>query len=464
MLTIRTINHTRKVSPAICSTQKRHISANALVAGYCIAGSIATTILICSSMYKVADANQYIVRTGLGIKDIAIDKKCVVWPFQKYKFINMHPENYEFELSALSIEKIPFRLPGFFTIGPKDDKESLIMYVRLLSDQDIHKMILGVLEGETRILSSKMTLEEIFNNREVFKKTIIKGVQEELDQFGLIIYNANIKEMKDSEESKYFHNMMQKKESETENMAKVDVAEANKRGTIGEKEREAGTRQQIAIYEAETIRKENNNQQEIINSNAELAITEAKANQLATIAQVESKANSSIREYELEQDVQNKKANAEYAGCKARVFIPKMVEADVVKLMADANLYAREKEAAGMRALYNAQSDGLNKLSLSLGGNHTALMQFLMLDKNQYELLAKANAEAFQGLNPKITMFNTGPSNSDSNPIADIFKMLPMGLMYLNDQLGLKNGESKDQTPEAMKNKALMIIPNKSNE
>ena len=468
---INTVSTIRCAPIGISNLQKREAitSSIAMGAGVTVMG----VITICASRYKVADANQYVVRTGLGIQDISIDKKCILWPFQQCKFINMHPENYEFELSALSVEKIPFRLPGFFTIGPKDDKESLVKYVRLLSDRDIHTMILGVLEGETRILSSKMTLEEIFNNRQVFKETIIQGVQSELDQFGLIIYNANIKEMKDSDESKYFHNMMQKKESETANMAKVDVSEANKRGNIGEKEREATTRQQISKFEAETIGKENFNKQEIITSNAEVDVTKARATQLATIARVESEANSSMREYELMQEVQKRKADAELAAYKATLYVPKVVEADTIRLMADAKLYEKQQEASGVKALYQAQSDGLNKLCSSLNGNQNSLMQFLMMDKGQYQILAEANAKAFQGLNPKITMFNnsTASSNTESDPIKDIFKMLPMGFMYLNDQLGFNKNESDNFGDKAFERdqerkkepSTLMIIPDTNN-
>jgi flotillin len=84
-----------------------------------------------------------------------------------------------------------------------------------------------------------------------------------------------------------------------------------------------------------------------------------------------------------------------------------------------------------------------------------------MLDKNQYEKLAEANAKAFQGLNPKITMFNTGPSDSNANPINDIFKMLPMGLMYLQDQLGLKTSEKPAPTNDS---KALTTVPETTKE
>ena len=166
---------------------------------------------------------------------------------------------------------------------------------------DMIQIILGIIEGETRTLSSQMTMEQIFNDRQVFKDTIIKGVQEELDQFGLMIYNANIKELLDSEESRYFYNMMQQKASSVENQAKIAVTEANKQGNIGHKEREAITRQQIAKLESETIKTENEAKQNIQISNRELAVVSAENEQISNIAQIDSTSYASIREYELQQ-------------------------------------------------------------------------------------------------------------------------------------------------------------------
>jgi flotillin len=53
--------------------------------------------------------------------------------------------------------------------------------------------VVGVIEGETRVLVSSMTMEEIFTEREVFKRRIFRNIQGELQQFGLCIYNANVK-------------------------------------------------------------------------------------------------------------------------------------------------------------------------------------------------------------------------------------------------------------------------------
>lgn len=48
-------------------------------------------------------------------------------------------------------------------------------------------------------------MEEIFTEREQFKKRIFLNIQSELDQFGLKIYNANVKEVSISANSVFIH-------------------------------------------------------------------------------------------------------------------------------------------------------------------------------------------------------------------------------------------------------------------
>ena len=61
------------------------------------------------------------------------------------------------------------------------------------SQQYLENIVKGIIEGETRVLVSSMTMEEIFTEREVFKRRIFRNIQGELQQFGLKIYNANVK-------------------------------------------------------------------------------------------------------------------------------------------------------------------------------------------------------------------------------------------------------------------------------
>ena len=85
----------------------------------------------------------------------------------------------------------------------EDHGDSLVKYATLLADsgakhngntnQFLENIVKGIIEGETRVLVSSMTMEEIFTERELFKRRIFRNIQGELLQFGLVIYNSNVK-------------------------------------------------------------------------------------------------------------------------------------------------------------------------------------------------------------------------------------------------------------------------------
>ena len=74
-------------------------------------------------------------------------------------------------------------------------------------------------------------------------------------------------------------------------------------------------------------------------------------------------------------------------------------------------------------------------------GGPQGLLQYLMLQNNTYEKLALANAKAINGLQPKLTVWNTGAdSGADSSaPIRNLFQSLPPLLSTINEQVSLLN-------------------------
>ena len=101
-------------------------------------------------------------------------------------------------------------------------------------------------------------------------------MQTELEQFGMVIYNANVKQLQDSPGSgkhttlcrrrttswmisfsyfcslEYFSYLRQKVHEGACNQAKIDVATAKMKGDIGERERYGETKQEIARIDAVT--------------------------------------------------------------------------------------------------------------------------------------------------------------------------------------------------------------------
>jgi len=443
-----------------------------------------------NTRYRISKPDEYLVRTGLFIKDMTVTKQGFQWPFQTYRFIKMQPINFSFNLSSMSQEKLEFVLPCVFTIGPKNNPESIEKYARLLpteyhketvtqnSDTNkdkknkdtakdtehtheyimhtntdhLQKLVQGIIEGETRVLSASMAIEEIFSDRKKYKELLLQGIQEELDRFGLEVYNVNIKELQDTPGSEYFERVRQKKRSEAENNAKINIAEAQKMGDIGQKEREAATRQQVAHLEAETVLKENERRQEIEKSNADLAVVKNQAFQKSEVSKIEAINAAKIREAELLKEVEQKRIAMETERLRAIDMSKAQVRAETnvkdaegvsnsLKLKSEAELYAEQRKADGILAVYNAQSSGIQNLIASFDNDKSALVQYLMIDKGLYEKLAACNANAIQGLKPKIVQWNTtsNPSGQKgTDAIAEILKMLPPMLTTIHDQTGIK--------------------------
>jgi flotillin len=433
-----------------------------LIGGIVSAGLIA-------SRYRTSRSNEWLVRTGLMVKDIQIGKKFIQWPFQNIDYINMSPTSYKFCVNAMSKEKMEFNFPAVFTIGPKNDNHSLTLYSRYLLNQDIdqtNNLIRGIIEGETRTMSANLSIEEIFSGRSAFKNDMVENVQIQLDQYGLDIYNANIEELRDSETSNYFNSLSQRIKSEAENRAKVEVAEQNKLGDVGKKEREGETRQQLSIIEADTTLIENKRQQEIIISNADLEKTRAEQELIINQAKIKGETNALITRMELEREVEIKRMQMQIEKQRAKELSNTQVQAEMISkeaegtaqsqiTLADANyytivkgadaeLYSKQKEAdafltlklkeaQGINATYLAQAEGLTKLIHSFNGDVKSLISYSMIDRGIYESLAKSNADAIRGLKPKITVWTHDP-NQAMDTIQNLGKSIIPMLDTIKDQ------------------------------
>ncbi|KAJ4832439.1 Flotillin-like protein 3 [Turnera subulata] len=480
--------------------------------------------------WEVAGPSEYLAITGANITDIRLAKKAWVWPLQKCIRLDVSPVNYSFNVQAMSSEKLPFVLPAVFTIGPRvDDMDCLLLYAKLMSPHDklsnhVKELVQGVIEGETRVLAASMTMEEIFSGTKNFKKEVFEKVQLELNQFGLLIYNANVKQLVDVPGHEYFSYLGQKTQMEAANQAKVDVAQAKMVGDIGAKERQGLSSQNAAKIDAQTKiistqrigdgKKEeikvqaeveifeNQKKAAVAESNAELATKKASWVQAAQLAEVEALKAVAIREAELQSEVERKNALTRTEKLKAELLSKASVDYDIkvqeanwdlykkqraadavlyqqskdaeakkaaadasfyaVQQAAEGELYKKKKEAEAVQAMAQAQGFYVSTLLKAFGGNYAAMRDFLMLDKDIFQEVAKINAQAINGLQPKISIWNRGANDNTELPnggsgavtdIAGIYSMLPPLLKTVEEQTGmlppawlgkLTNGDSAD--------------------
>ncbi|GAQ86846.1 hypothetical protein KFL_003150110 [Klebsormidium nitens] len=337
--------------------------------------------------YHVCPPSQYLVKTGLGIKDMAVARKTLQLPFQEVRTFNMAPLNYTFHLHNMSSEMVPFhclsaqeKVAMSFTIGPKDPAEDLAAfktYATKMGDLDPAKVeatIGGVIHGETRVFSAGLTIREMFEDREKFKRTVSDKIQQDMNAYGLKIYNANIAEMADQDEkTRYFQNLRQKALEGANTEMRIQVAEARMQGDIGERERQSRAAQEVAHIKATIVEKQNENAQRVAHSEKELAVVRAECERARLLTEIDVSMATDKRKAELETEVDRARTAQQVAYLQATQVAKTIAaaesavkeaegQAEATRRLADAQLYAARAAADGALAAFEAQADGLSRL------------------------------------------------------------------------------------------------------
>ena len=137
--------------------------------------------------YHISQPNEFLCKTGVGIDDVLVVKKCFQLPGQSVVRFSISPHSYSLEIQAMSLEKLEFRLPAVFTVGAKDSPEALCKYARLLTtnQRNVAELVKGIVEGEMRVICAGLTIEEIFKDRQLFKDRALGSIDKELSVFGI---------------------------------------------------------------------------------------------------------------------------------------------------------------------------------------------------------------------------------------------------------------------------------------
>lgn len=136
---------------------------------------------------------------------------------------------------------------------------------------------------------------------------------------------------------------------------------------------------------------------------------------------------------------QQKAAEARKAQADAQFFEQKLAE--------DAKLYAKQKEAESLATVGKAKAEYVASMLQALGGNYHALRDYMMIDGGLYQELARINAGAVSGMQPKISIWtgadgdlgasSSGAGSAAMQHVAGVYKMLPPLLSTVHEQTGM---------------------------
>ena len=261
-----------------------------------------------------------------------------------------------------------------------------------LTSQQIEEMAKEIIFGQLRLTVASLTIEQINQDRESFLESIRKNVAPELNKIGLYLINVNITDITD--ESGYIDSIGKKAAAEAINQAKVDVAEQDKLGAIGEAEATKVKEIRVAenVAEAQKGKKKAEADQRVFVQQQETAATigEAQATKDKEIKVAENvaesekgkkKAEADRRIFVQQQEAQavdgENKAKADIAAANAELAVK---QAQAMKL---GEVAKREAEVDIQKAQYLAEEQRLNA--------EEVVRQ--EIEKRKIEIAAEAEAE-----------------------------------------------------------------------
>jgi flotillin len=281
-----------------------------------------------------------------------------VWPLiQDYAYLSLTPLTINIPLeNALSQQNIRVHVPSTFTVGISTQPEvtsnaaERILHLPL---PQVEEMAKEIIFGQLRLTVASLTIEQINQDRESFLEAIRHNVEPELNKIGLHLINVNITDITD--ESDYITSIGKKAASEALNQAKIDVADQNKLGAIGEAM--AVRQQEIEVAQAMA-------EAEIGRKTADANQRKRVQEQEADAVKGENTANANIAKYNADLEIQRANAAAEsekgkkQAQAEQRIFVQQQ-EANAVKgeNTAKANIAAYEAELEVKRATALKQAE-----------------------------------------------------------------------------------------------------------
>ena len=438
--------------------------------GLMIAGALVliSLFVFIANQYKRCPSNKIIVVYGK--TDGEKTAKCVhgggtfVIPLiQDFGVLSLEPMTTDIDLrGALSKGNIRVAVPSTFTFGISTDPKIMINAAeRLLglTKNDVITQASDIILGQLRLAIATLTIEEINQDREKFLEQINANVNTELNKIGLEIINVNIKDITD--ESGYIDAIGKKAAAEAINKAKVEVAQQEKLGAVGEasanKEKEVQVAEQTAQtqigrtnaekeqriktaeLEAQAVEGENISKANIAEYNATLSVKQANAYREGEVAKANAQRDVLLAQKEQEEAKLKKEELARQEVEKLKIQVQADAEAERARRIAlgeaDAIKAKYFAEAEGVKAVLEAKAKGYQDLVKISNNRPEIATSFLMIEK--IEKIVEKQVDAIKNIKfDKITVWDGGTGSANGSTTANFMKDLIKALPAMHDLAG----------------------------
>ncbi|MDT8368676.1 MAG: SPFH domain-containing protein [Longimicrobiales bacterium] len=283
---------------------------------------VSFALLFVVRQYKRCPSNRILVIYGKvgadrAAKCIHGGGKFVIPLIQEHAYLNLDPLVIEIPLEgALSLNNIRVNVPATFTVGISTDAvlmNNAAERLLNLDERKIRDQAQDIILGQLRLVIATLSIEEINKDREKFMTLINTNVAEEINKIGLTLINVNIRDITD--ESGYIEAIGKRAAAEAINRAKVEVAQQERDGAMGEalanRERDVGVAQEAAEAAAGRKQAEQRQRVEVARLEAESVTGEVQAKRDLEIATAQREAETVAAEKEAERQRRIEVAHAE---------------------------------------------------------------------------------------------------------------------------------------------------------
>ena len=345
-------------------------------------------------MWRRIPQDKAAIVTGLRKRVVTGGGTIVIPVLERIDIISL--ENIPLSIStsgAMTVQGVPITATGVAVIKVKNERESILCAIEQFhagreeaTNQRIRDTTNSVLEGKLREIVGKMTVEEIYKDREAFSQQVREVADISLATMGFELIAFTIKEVTDT--NGYLEALGAPRiaavkkdaaiaEAEADRDAQIKIAEANKAGeearlrsesAIAESEKDKNVKQSIYEKEAQTAKAEadaayeiqqNKMRKTIIDTNADAEIIKQQRDQEIMTEQMQVEVAREQKNIELAKT----KAEAKKKSLDETVVNPAEAARQEAEIKAEAEKIKsiKQAEAAAQAKELNAQAEAKAK-------------------------------------------------------------------------------------------------------